>query len=120
MGRASGCRPASADRTGFVAVIIPERSGALDLFLRVFGAGNLPIPAPLAEIGDVGPAVRAMRTAQQFAETAPGLLDGDVGDVADLELAFVVDRAGDHRAVLVDGHRVVAPRAGDAELGIVH
>src|SRR5262245_56991733 len=117
-----GCAlaPASAGRAAALLVIIPEGPRTLDGLLLVFGAGDLPIAAAVAQIGDIPPPMLAMLPAQPRAEAFPGLLDGDLGDVADLELAGIVDGTGDHRSVLVDRHGVVAPGAGDPEVAVVH
>src|SRR6202008_3936090 len=66
------------------------------------------------------PAVLAMRTPHALTQSSPGFLNRDLADIANLDLAFVVDRAAHDRPVLVNGHRVVAPRTCNPEFGIVH
>src|ERR1700740_658552 len=55
-------RGGSARRATLLLVILPERPRPLPRLFLVLGAGDLPIAAALAQVGDVVPAVFAMRT----------------------------------------------------------
>src|SRR5712672_3467927 len=57
--------------------------------------------------------------AKLLAKTSPGFFDCDLVDIADVHATRVVHRTGDDRSVLVDGHRVVSPWAGDAKIRVV-
>src|SRR5262249_30071021 len=115
-----GFRVGSADRATFVLVIVPERPRTLDRLVLVLGTSDLPVAAALAQVGDVFPAVLAMRTPYALTQSSPGFLDCDFADIANLDLALVVDRAAHHRPVLVDSHGVVAPRTCNPEFRVVH
>src|SRR5215467_8826796 len=86
-----GLRAGSADRATLVLIIVPERPRTLDRFFLVLGAGDLPIAAALAQVGEIVPAVLAMRTPHALPEPPPSLLDRDLVDIADFDLALVVD-----------------------------
>src|SRR6516165_6734310 len=110
-----GFRAGLTDRAMLALVIVPERARAFDRLFLVLGASDLPVAATLAQVGDVFPAMLAMRAPHALTQSSPSLLDGDLADIANLDLALVVDRAAHHRPVLVDRHRVVAPRTCNPE-----
>src|SRR5262249_41685005 len=69
-----GFRVGSADRATFVLVIVPERPRTLDRLVLVLGTSDLPVAAALAQVGDVFPAVLAMRTPYALTQSSPGFL----------------------------------------------
>src|SRR5579883_688689 len=99
------------------AFVVPEGPGAFDAFLFVRSAGHLPVTTAFADIRDIAPTMLAMRLAHALAENSPKFGNALLGHIAGGEHPFIVDRTGDHAAVLVDRHGIIRPRTGDAEAG---
>src|SRR5215471_16699327 len=105
-----GLRVGSADRATLVLVIVPEGPRTLDRLFLVLSTGDLPVAAALAQIRDVIPAVLAMRTPYALTKPSPGLFDCYLANISNFDLTLIVDGTAHYRPILVDGHRVVAPR----------